>query len=61
MKTFAVLKDLPIFDTEWANAVGKMAPIDFLDEMFTKFQFVKNQVSVKPNIAECGKPRCACI
>ena len=61
MKTFAVLQDLPIFDTEWANAVGKMAPIDFLDAAFTNFEFVKNPVSVKHNIAKCSKPRCACI
>ena len=48
-------------DRKWANAVGKMAPIDLLDTELHKLPFVKIPISVKFNKAKHSKTRYARI
>ena len=61
VKKFDILWELPKGDTdmEWANAVGKMVPVDFLT-CFTNF-LLKTKQKKNPRSGNCNKTRYACI
>ena len=61
VKKFDILWELSKGDTdmEWANAVGKTVPVDFLDLLHE--HFIKNKTKQKALSGNCNNTRYACI
>ena len=62
VKKFDILWELPKGDTdmEWANAVGKTVPVDFIDLLHKLFIKNKTTTTKKSLSGNCNKTRYAC-